>query len=39
MRDTEFMISKQICKSEPKRAGGEKSVEFTDFIPGRDLFL
>ena len=28
------MVSQQICKSEPKRAGGAKSVEFTDFIPG-----
>ena len=33
------MVSQQICKSEPKRAGGEKSVEFNDFIPGRNLFL
>ena len=35
------MVSQQICKSEPKRAKGEKSVEFklTDFIPGRNLFL
>ena len=33
------MVSQQICKSEPKRAGREKSVEFTDFIPGRNLFL
>ena len=33
------MVSQQICKSEPKRAGGEKSVEFTNFIPGRNLFL
>ena len=33
------MVSKQICKSKLKRTGGEKSVEFTDFIPGRNLFL
>ena len=28
-----------VSQPEPKRAGGEKSVEFTDFIPGRNLFL
>ena len=33
------MISQQICKSEPKRTGVAKSVEFTDFIPGRNLFV
>ena len=34
------MVSQQICKSEPKRAaGGAKSVEFTDFIPGCNLFV
>ena len=34
-----FMVSQQICKLEPKRTGGEKSVEYIDFIPGRNLFL
>ena len=29
------MVSQEIFKSEPKRAGGAKSVKFTDFIPGR----
>ena len=33
------MASQEICKSEPKRAGGAKSVELTDFIPGRYLFV
>ena len=33
------MVSQEICKSEPKRAGGAKSVEFTDLIPGRNLFV
>ena len=33
------MVSQQICKSEPKRAGGAKSVEFTDFILGCNLFV
>ena len=33
------MVSQQICKSEPKRVGGAKSVEFTVFLPGRNLFV